>query len=478
MDFIQKAFEYLSGLGSYVMIPLVITVVCLCVGVKFGKALQSGMTIGIGLIGLNLVLNLIWEHITPITEILIERFGINFNTIDIGWAAGAGLAYSTLVGTFIIPFTIIVNLILLVTRVTKTANIDIWNYWHYAFTGSLIYVVTNNIPLSFLGAATHCVLSLCFADLSAKRVQRTLGIPGISITGGEVTGMLPVVILMDKIYDLIFRKKLENKAVPARAAGTGKFLRAIQTTLGHPMFLGAIVGAILAILCSYSVSQVLNVAMAMAALMYLLPRMVKVLMEGFIPMSTQARNFMQEKFKNKDREIYIGMDSAVLIGLPTAVSAGLLLIPVTLLLSVVIPFNTTLPMGDLPATCYMVTFATAFHARNGKPSLIRTFITGAVIICFVLPISSVFAPMLTKVAQANAMDIPEGALMVTCLEGNLFAYALFEFLTMNIVPIGVALCVILGVGGVIFAKWMQKREDARLAATGKTNVKAVPVTEE
>ncbi|MDR2211235.1 MAG: hypothetical protein LBO65_07230 [Spirochaetaceae bacterium] len=467
MSIIQTVFEYLGGLGSYVMIPIVIALVCLGVGVKFSKALQSGMTIGIGLIGLNLVLNLIWENITPITEILIKRFDVNFNTIDIGWAAGAGLAYSTLVGTFIIPFTIVVNLVLIMTKVTKTANIDIWNYWHYAFTGSLIYVVTKNIPLSFLGAATHCVLSLTFADLAAKRVQKTLGIPGITVTGGEVTGMLPIVILMDKIYDRIFGKKdLREAALEDREETTGsrKIFGVIQGTLGHPMFLGAIIGAILAILSGYSVSQILNVAMSMAALMYLLPRMVQVLMEGFIPMSTQARNFMQKKFKDHGREIFIGMDSAVLIGLPTAATAGLMLIPVTLLLSIIIPFNTTLPMGDLPATCYMVTFATAFHARNGKPKLLRVFITGVIIISLVLPISSVFAPMLTEVAKANAMDIPQGALMVTCLEGNLFAYALFKFLTMNIVPVGVALCIVLGVGGVVFSKWMQKREEIRLAA--------------
>jgi PTS system galactitol-specific IIC component len=468
MGIIQTIFEYLSGLGSYVMIPIVITLVCLGVGVKFSKALQSGMTIGIGLIGLNLVLNLIWENITPITEILIERFGINFNTIDIGWPAGAGLAYSTLIGTFIIPFTIVLNLVLLMTRVTKTANIDIWNYWHYAFTGSLIHVVTKNIPLSFLGAATHCVLSLVFADLAAKRVQKTLGIPGITVTGGEVTGMLPVVILMDKIYDLIFGRKDAREAeleAGEEATGGKKIFGMIRVTLGQPTFLGAIIGTILAILSGYSVSQILNVAISMAALMYLLPRMVQVLMEGFIPMSNQARNFMQKKFKDSGREIFIGMDSAVLIGLPTAATVGLMLIPVTLLLSIIVPFNTTLPMGDLPGTCYMVTFATAFHARNGKPKLLRVFITGVIIMALALPISSAFAPMLTEVAKANAMDIPQGALMVTCLEGNLFAYALFKFLTMNIVPIGVVLCIILGVAGVVFSKWMQKREEIQLAAT-------------
>lgn len=461
MEFITEFFGYFSNLGSAVMVPIVITIIGLVVGLKFSKALQSGMLVGIGLIGLNLVLNLIWDNITPITQILVEKFDTNLTVLDIGWAAGAGLAYSTIVGSFIIPFTILVNVILLLTKLTKTANIDIWNYWHYAFTGSLIYVVTKSLPLSFIGAATHCILSLVFADLAAKKVQRALGIPGVSITGGEVTGMLPIVILMDKIYNLIFKKKNQPDESKDFDSSKYKFLG----FLSQPIFLGAIIGILLSLLSGYKLAQTLNIAMAMAALMYLLPRMVKVLMEGFLPLSNQARDFMQKKFSNSGREIYIGLDSAVLLGLPTTISVGLLLIPITLLIAVILPGNKTLPLGDLPATGYMVAYATAFHAsKSGKPNFWRTLITGIVIMPFVLWTSSAFAPMLTEVARASSMDIPVDAVSITCLEGNLFAYAIFKFLTMNLVPVGIVLCVLLSAGGILFSKWMQKKEDAELAA--------------
>ncbi|MDR1793769.1 MAG: hypothetical protein LBR25_00020 [Erysipelotrichaceae bacterium] len=451
MDFLVTFFDYFSSLGNFVMIPLVIIVLGLAFRLKPVEALRSGMTIGIGLIALDLVLGLIWNNITPITEIFVSKFHTNLTTIDIGWAAGAGLAYSTLIGTFIIPFTIVINAVLFVTRITKTINIDIWNYWHYAFTGSCIYVVTNSVLLAFAGAAFHCLVSLLVADITAKRIQKTMGIPGITVTGGEVTALYPFAAALDKVYDLIFRKG------EAKEFDTSKYK--FLEVLTQPMFLGAIIGSILALMAGYPINGVLQLAMQMAALMFLLPRAVKILMEGFIPLSNQVRDFMQRRYANSDREINIGLDSAVLIGLPICISIGLIMIPIFLVLAPLTPFNTTLPLGDLASTCYLVTIPAIVHAKNGKPRFMRTLITCLIVMPFVLIFSSVFAPMITSIAQANAMDIPVGALQVTCLEGNLWAWLTFEVLN-HLEVVGVAVLAALSVAFVFIAKRIQKAEAA------------------
>ncbi len=59
MDIVLNAFEWFIGLGSNVFLPLIIFVIGILFGLKPGKAFVSGVTVGIGSIGLGLVLSLL-----------------------------------------------------------------------------------------------------------------------------------------------------------------------------------------------------------------------------------------------------------------------------------------------------------------------------------------------------------------------------------------------------------------------------------
>lgn len=74
--------------------------------------------------------------------------------------------------------------------------------------------------------------------------------------------------------------------------------------------------------------------MTMAGIMFLLPRMVKILMEGLIPIQEAARKMLQQRYG--DREIYLGMDAALATGSPAALSTGLLMVPITLFIAVIL----------------------------------------------------------------------------------------------------------------------------------------------
>lgn len=149
------------------------------------------------------MLNLIWNYVGPVTNILIDKFDLNLSVVDAGWAAAAGVAFATKVCAVIIPFIILVNLVALLFKWTKTVNIDIWNYWHFAFSGAVIMTLTGNFLYGLLGAAAHCLIALKFADVSAPKVQKELGLPGISIAQGFAITTVPVYMLLNKIYDKI-----------------------------------------------------------------------------------------------------------------------------------------------------------------------------------------------------------------------------------------------------------------------------------
>lgn len=445
MEFITGIFSYISGLGSYVMIPIMITIVGLVVRLKPLKALKAGITVGIGLIGLDIVLGLIWTNIGPVANLFVEKFNLNLTTIDTGWGAAAGLAFSTTIGSFIIPFIILVNIILLTFKLTRTVNIDIWNYWHYAFSGATVYMLTDNIIYGFIAAAVHCAISLRIADMTAPIVQESLGIPGISIPQGFAVSTVPIYAVLDRVYDTILPWTKDKQK---GEIDSSKFT--FISVIAEPVFLGLIIGILLGLSVGYPIGDSLKLGMSMAALMFLLPRVTKIIMEGLLPISDQTRDFMQKRYQGA--EFYIGLDSAVLLGLPTTVSVGLLLIPISLFLAMIVPMNTTLPLGDLAATAFFISMATPMH----KDNFIRTLISGTLMMSVVLLVASFFAPMITLFAQGGGLEIPAGAVQVTALSaGNLIAFIIYQLNRLGI--IGVALVIALAAGVLYFTKQKQKK---------------------
>ena len=46
----EQVFGYIIGLGAAVMMPIIFTVLGVCIGIKFGDAFRSGLKVGVGFI--------------------------------------------------------------------------------------------------------------------------------------------------------------------------------------------------------------------------------------------------------------------------------------------------------------------------------------------------------------------------------------------------------------------------------------------
>ena len=55
----EQIFSYIIGLGAAVMMPVLFTILGVCIGIKFGKALKSGLLVGVGFVGLSVVTSLL-----------------------------------------------------------------------------------------------------------------------------------------------------------------------------------------------------------------------------------------------------------------------------------------------------------------------------------------------------------------------------------------------------------------------------------
>ena len=66
----EQVFSYIISLGASVMMPILFTIIGLCIGMKFGKSLKSGLYVGVGFVGLGIVTALLTNNFGgPLSEI-------------------------------------------------------------------------------------------------------------------------------------------------------------------------------------------------------------------------------------------------------------------------------------------------------------------------------------------------------------------------------------------------------------------------
>ena len=406
----EQVFAYIIGLGAPVMMPIIFTILGLCIGIKLGDALKSGLKVGVGFIGLSIITALLTSALGPALNIVVDIYDLQLKVFDMGWPAAASVAYNTAVGAFIIPVCLLVNLVMLFTKTTRTVNIDLWNYWHFAFIGAVIYFASDSLAWGFFGAIICCIITLVIADMTALKFQKFYnGMDGISIPQPFCAGFAPFAYVINKGLDKIpGMEKLEIDAEGMKK----KF-----GLLGEPLFLGVVVGIAIGCLTCTSwdglvdnIPYILGLGIKMGAVMELIPRVTVLFIEGLKPISEATRSLIARKFKGADG-LNIGMSPVLVIGHPTTLVVSLLLIPITLFMAVILPGNQFLPLASLAGMFYVFPLVLPFTKGN----VVKTLIVGFVVLVMGLYMVTNLAPAFTLAAKDvfevtgdTAVAIPAG----------------------------------------------------------------------
>ena len=387
----EQVFSYIISLGASVMMPILFTIIGLCIGLKFGKSLKSGLYVGVGFVGLGIVTALLTNNFgDPLSEIS-KLYDLQLGVFDMGWPAAAAVAYNTAVGALIIPICLGVNFLMLVTKTTRTVNIDLWNYWHFAFIGAVAYfVMDQSLAWGYFAAIVCYIITLVMADLTAEKFQGYYDdMDGISIPQPFCQSFTAFAIginwLLDKIPGF---SKLDIDA---------EGLKKKFGVLGEPLVLGVIVGALIGAVAQLDIKKVLFLGVTMGAVMELIPRITKLFIDGLKPIA--------------EKKVYIGMSPALVIGHPTTLVASLILIPLTLALAVVLPGNQFLPLASLAGMFYVFVMVLPYTKGN----VVKTIIIGLIAVGIGLYFVTDMAPAFSKAAQEvfaqtgdPASKIPEG----------------------------------------------------------------------
>ncbi|MBQ2138749.1 MAG: PTS sugar transporter subunit IIC [Erysipelotrichaceae bacterium] len=419
MQFILDFFGFINDAGSTVMMPIIITLIGLVLGAGFGKSLRGGLTVGVGLIGLNLATGLLGNLAGAVAE-MSARFGLSLSTVDIGWPAAAAAAFATQVGSFIIPVCLLVNIIMVLTSTTQTVDIDVWNYWHFAFTGSLVAAATGSVPLGLVAAVANEVIVLVLGDITAPALETTLGMPGVSLPHGFTAAFAPIALVCNWVIEKIPGLKDVDFTLEGLQEKIGIF--------GEPVIVGAVLGLIIGLLAGQDFKGFMTTAIYLAAAMVIIPKMAALLMEGLMPISDAAGDFMDKHFSGKGK-IYIGLDSAVGVGHPLTIALSLIFVPLSVLLAFILPGNTVLPAGDLGTFPFMFVLILPICKGNG----FRSLITGIVCIVLGLYIATALAAPTTAVCHGIGSYTEIASISSICDGANPLTFILYNLGKMGVV---------------------------------------------
>ena len=402
MDTFSSSVRYVLDLGAPVMMPLIITLLGMALGQGLVKSLRAGLTVGVGFIAIGLVVGLLIDVVGPNAMAFAGVLGRRLDILDVGWPMGAAVSFASPIAAALIPAVLALNVVLVLARFTRTVDVDLWNYWHFIYTGALLEAATGSIALGIAGACLSAAVVFKLADWTAPAVEHHFGLPGISLPHTETVNWAPLMYALDRVtrrLPVIGRLEADPASIKRRLG-----------LVGEPILMGALLGIFIGTLGAVpllregqygvAVREVLRLSITMSAVLVVLPRVVAILMEGLIPISEGARDFLQKRFPGRD--FLIGLDAAVVIGHPANMAVALLCVPLALVLALVLPGNRMLPFADLAALPFYILWAVAAARGN----IVRGLANAVVVIAFILWIGTSLAPLTTEIARAAHLGPP------------------------------------------------------------------------
>ena len=421
MEALQAVVEYILSLGNFVFVPFVLFLLAvLWFRMKPADAFRSAVLIGVGFVGIGIIVGFLINTLSPAVQAIVDRWQLGLNVVDVGNIAAITIGSGFPTVAIYIPVGILTNLVMLGLGLTKTVNIDIWNFWYLSFIGGLTYAMTGNLLYGAIAIVIHHVLVLLLADWTQDITEKFFNLPGVSITTGAVTTFM--------ITAWPFIKLFERIPALDRIEVTPESIKQRLGVLGEAPVMGLALGILFGILGGQSFQNILKLGFNLAAVFVLLMRIVAVLMEGLVPISEQARKFLTERYQG--RQIYIGLDQALTIGHPAVLATSLLMMPISFFLAAILPGNRFLPSGDL--IIWPFVFAMIVGACKGN--IFKAVVVGSITMAIGYYLAPISAPAFTDAMVRAGLPAMEAGQLANCTAPGITIPVALHVLLFNLLP--------------------------------------------
>lgn len=443
LEALQKFFDVF---GAAIVVPVMIFIVSLFLKVSPKRAFFSALRAGVGLTGFGWVISAFTPLVTKYIQQMVDTAGLNLPIVDIGWQTGSLTAFSSSIGLSFFVFGLLIELLLFlfgITRVFVPSNL--WNNFGYMIWGTMAYAATGNFILSFAFMVFVLLYSLIMSEVVAERWSEYYRVKNATINSiHNIETLIPALVL-DPLWNLIGINKVKLNP---------ESLKTKLGIFGEPMTLGFLLGMIIGILGSLknlasleAWGGILGFAMSLAAVMTIFPLITGVFASAFGPLAEAVEKNKKKESEEEDgladkKRWFIAVDDGVGFGEPATIIAGLILVPIMVLVSLILPSNRALPVVDLIAIPFMIEAMIAVSKGN----ILKAILNGIVWFSLGLYAASALGPIYTEAVQQYGSVLPAGVVLI--MSFNLLAHPLtalvfFAWISGNPLWIGVTIAVYL-----------------------------------
>lgn len=181
MDILANVINYILDLGAAVFMPLLMFVIGMLMKMKAKDAFKAALTLGIAFTGMNLLIDYMSTTMGGAAQSMTENTGISLPYVDIGWPGAASITWAWPLAFLVFPLQIVINIVMFVTKQTKTLNVDMWNVWNKIFSAVLVTYFTDNVLFGFIAASFLIILELKLGDAWQPEIERLTGIPNVTV---------------------------------------------------------------------------------------------------------------------------------------------------------------------------------------------------------------------------------------------------------------------------------------------------------
>ena len=442
---LEALHNFFDVFGASTVVPAMIFIVSLFLKVNPKRAFFSALRAGVGLTGFGWIIGAFSPLVTKFIQQMVETTGLNLPIVDIGWQAGSLTAFSSEIGLSFFVFGLLIELALFflgVTRVFVPSNL--WNNFGYMIWGTMAYAATGNFILSFAFMVFVLLYSLVMSEVLADRWADYYGVKNATINSIHNIETLVPALLLDPIWNLLGVNKIKLNP---------ESLKTRLGIFGEPMTLGFILGLIIGVLGSLenlgnitTWGSILSFAVALAAVMTIFPLITGVFAQAFGPLaeaveSNKKKQSEEESVSGKKRW-FIAVDDGVGFGEPATIIAGLILVPIMVVISLILPGNKALPVVDLIAIPFMIEAMIAVTKGN----ILKAILNGIIWFSLGLYAASALGPIYTEAVQQFGEALPTGVTLImsfNLLAHPLTAVVLFAWISGNPIAIGITIVIYL-----------------------------------
>lgn len=447
MDILHSLYDIVSGLGSFLLIPVFFFLLGLASRTGVQRSGQCALEVLGSTVAIQLLISTLSGQLVTLVNTMIDTYSLSTGAANLHWQKAAEVTLNSDILYWVLPGAMLLNLLMLACRVTRVLNMDLWSLWQAAFAGVLVQQLTGEMWYGLTAALLMVVLQIILADVFTAPVSRLTGTSHITFTQSFAVGTAPLAWLCNFLINLI--PGLRDRRVSLEQSRRGNFLL-------EPSLWGLILGFIMGMAAGLPLYDAVSFALVAAGCLFALPRLLRVFGRAA---ASVLEPLAARKTYHGRLPLNVAVNAVVGTANATTLLSAIILVPVTVALAAVLPGNLVLPQGDVAMLLYLMIFVTAMSGG----CLLRSLVTGLISAIAMLYSGTLLTYLFTAAAKAmDAATYGAGEFNTLCNTANPLSLLFVEGASFGIA--GIAALAVLVLGLCFLAGRRLRRMTHRLAA--------------